>query len=484
MGKLYLFLCEDEDSKDLRQFCLSHEFDYFEVDTDENKSYSQFATDLSKQTTFPQIFFGKTYFGNFKDLVELEKKEGTEKMKLFIKESTEKAENWQEIENKARESMTSDEHSSIEKEDKKEDLTPFQEVGQVINLMVDPKKGIEIKTRMYHLKNYHHCFVGSDFVDWLMKNYKNLKTREEALEYGIYLMDNHAFVHVCGSEPFRDGEFFYRLHEHENEDVLNQHRIFTEITRPATEVAKSIKKLLLKLKGQFMSENGKLVDYTKLRDSDLFKEFKNEITELQRVDIVIMDKNEKKAFFLNLYNSMVIHGLIHYGSPKNSAQRNRFFNSVTYNIQGNLYSLNDIEHGILRCNRYPPGSLSRRLKNNDARKININTRFDPRIHFALNCGAKSCPPIRVYSATKLDKELDISANGFMDAEVEIEKNTVKLSKLFSWYYSDFGSNDREVLTFVHKYLTDDGLKNKVEELLQKKNFTLKYNSYDWGTNNT
>ena len=228
-------------------------------------------------------------------------------MKIFIKESIEKEEIWDEIENKLRESLTSEETISLEE---KEDLTPFKEVDKVINLMLDSKKGIEIKTRMYHLKNYHHCFVGSEFVDWLMKNFKNLKTREESIDYGTYLMDNHAFVHVCGSEPFRDGEFFYRLHEHENEEVLNQHRIFTETTRPATEVSKSMKKLLLKLKGNFMKENGKLVDYTLLKDSDLFKEFKNEITELQRVDIVIMDKVEKKAFFLNLYNSMVWKFLI------------------------------------------------------------------------------------------------------------------------------------------------------------------------------
>ena len=139
---------------------------------------------------------------------------------------------------------------------------------------------------------------------------------------------------------------------------------------------------------------------------------------------------------------------------------------------------------FLKLSIDPPGSLSRRLKNKDPRKININTRFDPRIHFALNCGAKSCPPIRVYSASKLDKELDISANGFMDAEVEIDKNTVKLSKLFSWYYNDFGSNDREILNFVVKYLTDEDKKKKIEDLLQKKNFAIKYNPYDWGTNNT
>jgi hypothetical protein len=78
-------------------------------------------------------------------------------------------------------------------------------------------------------------------------------------------------------------ESILKIKEHENEDVLNQHRIFIGATRSAAEVAKSIKKILLKLKGEFMKKDGKLVDYTKMKDSDLFRDFKNEIIELQRV---------------------------------------------------------------------------------------------------------------------------------------------------------------------------------------------------------
>jgi hypothetical protein len=67
---------------------------------------------------------------------------------------------------------------------------------------------------------------------------------------------------------------------------------------------------------------------------------------------------------------------------------------------------------MLRGNRVSPGSLLRKISSNDKRKIYIISKCDPRIHFALNCGAKSCPPIKFYNGKKLENELDKAAKGF------------------------------------------------------------------------
>lgn len=61
-----------------------------------------------------------------------------------------------------------------------------------------------------------------------------------------------------------------------------------------------------------------------------------------------------------------------------------------------LFSLDDIEHGILRCNTPPPGASDSPFDASDERKPLSLTRLDPRLHFALNCGARSCPPIKVW----------------------------------------------------------------------------------------
>jgi len=73
-----------------------------------------------------------------------------------------------------------------------------------------------------------------------------------------------------------------------------------------------------------------------------------------------------------------------------------------------------------------------------------------RIHFALNCGARSCPPIRVYAAAKLETQLNTAARSFCSQEVRLteDKSAVEMSKILMWYRSDFGSDDAAVITTV------------------------------------
>jgi len=71
---------------------------------------------------------------------------------------------------------------------------------------------------------------------------------------------------------------------------------------------------------------------------------------------------------------------------------------VSYFIGGYTYSLNDIENGILRSNRKALGAFRKPFGKNDPRLKVALKRVEPKIHFALVCGAKSCPPIKTYTA--------------------------------------------------------------------------------------
>jgi len=89
--------------------------------------------------------------------------------------------------------------------------------------------------------------------------------------------------------------------------------------------------------------------------------------DLQRVNIVELSENEKLAFFLNLYNAMVIHAVISVGSPEGVIDRRSFFNDFLYLIGGHPYSLAIIENGILRCNQRSPYSLMKPFSTGDKR---------------------------------------------------------------------------------------------------------------------
>ena len=94
---------------------------------------------------------------------------------------------------------------------------------------------------------------------------------------------------------------------------------------------------------------------------------------------------------------------------------------------------------------------------------------DYRIHFALNCGAKSCPPVGIYSSAQLDAELDYMTTRYLknNTSYNSEKNTVNTTTLFNWFRGDFGGLDcaKEIL--------------KKEGLVPSSDVKLDFNDYDW-----
>jgi len=78
-------------------------------------------------------------------------------------------------------------------------------------------------------------------------------------------------------------------------------------------------------------------------------------------------------------------------------------------------------------------------------------RCDPRIHFALNCGARSCPQIAVYSSTNIEKALNMATSSYCNSEIDVlpTNSEICLSKLFLWYRNDFGRSEMEVLRLIN-----------------------------------
>lgn len=130
---------------------------------------------------------------------------------------------------------------------------------------------------------------------------------------------------------------------------------------------------------------------------------------------------ERIAFFVNVYNALIIHATVELGAPANLLKRLTFFGDALYRIGADTFSANDIEHGILRNNATSPASVGAllnfgplkkpQLPEADARRHLCIDPMDPRIHFALVCGAKSCPPIKLYTPENLDEGLQARVAG-------------------------------------------------------------------------
>jgi len=162
--------------------------------------------------------------------------------------------------------------------------------------------------------------------------------------------------------------------------------------------------------------------------------------------------NVQLAYWLNVYNAYTVKMIlqhypvqsikdIHAGNP---------WDHIWINLGGKSYSLNQIENELIR-NRFR----------------------DPRIHFALNCGARSCPPLlnEAYEPAKLDTQLTTRTASFINNPQfnQLTASPARMSLLFEWYKGDFKP---DVISFLNKY-TPAPL---IAEL------SMEYMAYDWRLN--
>lgn len=181
-------------------------------------------------------------------------------------------------------------------------------------------------------------------------------------------------------------------------------------------------------------------------------------------------REEALAYWINAYNALTIKGVIDaypVKSVKDIKLLSGFFNRTWHTVGGESYTLNDIEHDIIRAEF-----------------------GDPRIHAAINCASGGCPRLenRAFAASTLDERLDAAMRSFLNEERNVRIDTlgekVTLSKILSWFEDDFtGWLEREhrmanagILDYVQRYLTADRAK------ALKASYSVDYYDYDWSLN--
>ncbi len=169
--------------------------------------------------------------------------------------------------------------------------------------------------------------------------------------------------------------------------------------------------------------------------------------------------DQRMAYWINAYNAFTVQLVIrNYPVPsiKDIRPGIAFVNSVWdikfIEIEGQIYDLNNIEHGILR--KYWK---------------------EPRVHFALNCASVSCPALRneAYSAEKLEIQLNDQGKRFLSNPIknQISESDPKISPIFKWFKGDF-TRKGDLIDFLNKY-------SPVEI---KSDAKIDHMSYDWNLN--
>ena len=461
--------------------------EYTEINLDAHPSRRAEAKELSGRSTVPQIFVNGRHVGGNDDLQALHADGGFLPMLEELQDEDSSAEA------PARPDDTGVEVHSLEVQARSSCCTLASDVAERLGALSDPDTGVAVKDRRYRLSSYAKCFVGSEAVTWMLANFDDVHSREDAVAVGQQLLAARTFHHVCDEHEFKDDKLFYRFQRDEAHTVLNIAVLPADCERrPAVQVGEDVRRSINALYNAHLAPDGSWVDYKAIGASPAFATYKTLACELQTIDLGQLTRNETLALFINIYNALVIHAHVSVGPPTSSWQRWKFFTSYRYLIGGHEFSLNDIENGVLRGNKRPPFSFSAQFGRKDARQAFALNPGDARIHFALVCGAKSCPPIKLFQPDSVQETLELAAAAFLESElvVDVEQRRVEASQILNWYLGDFVPSDgakgefkyHQMLLFAREH-AQGALREQLDSLLESTaKVAVSFRTYDWTVN--
>jgi hypothetical protein len=179
-------------------------------------------------------------------------------------------------------------------------------------------------------------------------------------------------------------------------------------------------------------------------------------------------QNNRLAFWLNLYNAFFQD--IMQQHPEWFKNKYKLFFGKHFKVANRAMSLDDIEHDMLRKStlKWSLGYIRNPFPSQFEQSFQV-FELDPRIHFALNCGAVSCPPIRFYTADNVPEQLEMATINYLvhDTVFDTNKNEYQVTKLMSWFRGDFGGING-IKSFLKQY-----------EIIPNTDVKIAFKPYNW-----
>jgi len=210
---------------------------------------------------------------------------------------------------------------------------------------------------------------------------------------------------------------------------------------------------------EYVDESG-WVDYERLRDNE--GDLNAYLDTIASAPFDKLGRDEKLALLINAYNAFTLKLIVEYQPIESimdipDAKR---WDAVRWNVGGYVWSLSQIEHEQIR-----PKFI------------------EPRIHFAVVCAAVGCPPLRneAFEAERINEQLQDQAQYVHDHQTwfqfDIDKQTLKLTKLYKWYGGDFVQASGSVSEYAAQFS-----KNLQQAMSRQEPPSLEWLPYDWSLN--
>lgn len=189
------------------------------------------------------------------------------------------------------------------------------------------------------------------------------------------------------------------------------------------------------------------------------------IGQLTQTAVSRLNRNEQKAFWINLYNALTVQVVLDHYPVKSIRDidispglfSDGPWGKKLVGVEDENISLDDIEHRILR----PIWK-------------------DSRVHYGVNCASIGCPNLQpeAFTAENTDELLDKGAREFVNSPrgARIENGKLTVSSIYIWFESDFGGTDAGVIAHLKKYARTD-LRTQLDKIDR-----ISDNQYDWTLN--
>jgi hypothetical protein len=201
-------------------------------------------------------------------------------------------------------------------------------------------------------------------------------------------------------------------------------------------------------------------------------QYLGELQSVTRDEFERWTKEQRCAFWINAYNAYTVHLVI----------KNYPLESIK-DVGGLLRSVWD--KSFIPLGQLFPGEEKKELSLNNIEHDVLRPKFkDARIHAAINCASRSCPPLRAeaFVADRLDAQLDEQVRAWLgDAtrnRFERDKKRIQISQIFQWFHEDFERDKGSVRAWVETYAPA----KEAEWLKLEKNVDVSYLDYSWKLN--
>ncbi|KAH7515231.1 uncharacterized protein LOC107428103 isoform X2 [Ziziphus jujuba] len=204
----------------------------------------------------------------------------------------------------------------------------------------------------------------------------------------------------------------------------------------------------------WMSVGKKQLEYAAVA----LRKFRILVEQLAKVNPIHLNCNERLAFWINLYNALIMHAYLAYGVPRSDLKLFSLMQKAAYTVGGHSFTAAAIEYVILKMK--PPVhrpqialllALHKLKVSEEQRKSAIDI-HEPLLAFALSCGMYSSPAVRIYTAKNVREELQEAQRDFIRASVGVSsKGRLLVPKMLHCFAKSF-VDDADLAVWISHYL--------------------------------